>query len=120
MAIMASAATLPPTPSLAHVSEQAFVLLLPTDVYTTAGIAAVVLTVVVLAFLPGHVSAGLFETARLPGIRVPRGTAAVTSTACLALLATLVFAGFTGSRDPLVNPLPLFVWTVWWIGFPTI
>ena len=26
-------------------------------------------------------------------------------------------AGFVGSRDPLANPLPLFVWTVWWIGF---
>ncbi len=120
LAVTASAIALLPSPSRAHVSEQAFVLLLPTDVYIAAGIAAVALTVIVLAFLPGHVSAGLFATARLPGIRIPRGAPAVTSTACLALLATLVFAGFTGSRDPLANPLPLFIWTVWWIAFPTV
>jgi hypothetical protein len=34
----------------------------------------------------------------------------------LAVAGVLVAAGLAGSRDPLANPLPLFVWTVWWIG----
>ena len=28
----------------------------------------------------------------------------------------LVAAGFAGSRDPLSNPLPTVVWTLWWVG----
>jgi hypothetical protein len=35
----------------------------------------------------------------------------------LVVVVVLVAAGLRGSRDPLSNPLPLFVWTVWWIGF---
>ena len=35
----------------------------------------------------------------------------------LAAIVLLVTAGRIGSRDPLANPLPLFVWTIWWIGF---
>lgn len=32
------------------------------------------------------------------------------------LLASIVLTGFLGSGDPLRNVLPLFIWTVWWIG----
>jgi hypothetical protein len=32
------------------------------------------------------------------------------------VLAVLVIAGYAGSRDPLSNPLPLTVWTLWWVG----
>ena len=39
------------------------------------------------------------------------------SLASLALLIILIAAGFTGKPDPLVNPLPLTVWTLWWMGF---
>ena len=104
-------------PVAAHVSEQALVLLLPTDVYISAGIAAVVLTVLVLAFLPGRISAGLFRTVQLPGVPVPPILSGATSLLALALLASLLAAGITGTRDPLGNPLPLFIWTVWWMGF---
>ena len=41
----------------------------------------------------------------------------VTSLVSLAIIVLLTTAGLIGSRDPLANPLPLFVWTVWWIGF---
>ena len=34
----------------------------------------------------------------------------------LALLAALVAAGYLGSRDPLANPLPTTVWSLWWVG----
>jgi hypothetical protein len=54
---------------------------------------------------------------RLP-VRIPghRHLGTATSLLALAVAVILVIAGFVGSRDPLANPLPLFVWTVWWIG----
>ena len=45
---------LTPVSAMAHVSEQGFVLLLPTGAYTAAGVAAVVLTVVALFVLYAH------------------------------------------------------------------
>lgn len=105
--------------ALAHASEQGFVLLLPTDVYISAGVASVVLTVVVLALLPDWVAKALFRPVALwRGLRLPLRH--VTSCAAALLLAWLVWAGFTGSRDPLANPLPLTVWTMWWIGMVTL
>jgi hypothetical protein len=44
----------------------------------------------------------------------------VTSCLSAALLAFLVWRGLTGGHDPLTNPLPLAVWTVWWIGLVTV
>ena len=35
----------------------------------------------------------------------------------LLFLAFLLAAGLYGSRDPLANPLPLTIWTLWWVGF---
>jgi len=104
------------TPSFAHISEQGFILLLPTDMYINFGVAAVGLTVAVLAILPAKKSLGLFvhktlELAQRPAVAV------VTSLASLAFLALLVFIGFQGPRDPLGNLLPLVIWTVWWVGF---
>ena len=32
------------------------------------------------------------------------------------MLAFLLAAGFWGSRDPLANPLPIVIWTLWWTG----
>ena len=103
-------------PSFAHISEQGFILLLPTDMYINFGVAAVGLTVAVLAILPAKKSLGLFvhktlELAQRPAVAV------VTSLASLAFLALLVFTGFQGPRDPLGNLLPLVIWTVWWVGF---
>ncbi|MFN3146500.1 MAG: hypothetical protein ACE368_15255 [Paracoccaceae bacterium] len=42
-----------PGAAAAHVSEQGFVLLLPTDLYISGGVASVALTVLLLAVLPG-------------------------------------------------------------------
>ncbi|MGH7312013.1 MAG: hypothetical protein ACREJV_02490, partial [Candidatus Rokuibacteriota bacterium] len=49
-------------------------------------------------------------------IPAPRHLGTASSLVSLAVAVVLVAAGFVGSRDPLANPLPLFVWTVWWIG----
>ena len=100
--------------ALAHASEQGFVLLLPTDVYITAGAASVALTVVLLAFLPDWVAARLFQpmaTLLLTKLRFRH----IISCLSALLLGFLVWRGLTGPRAPLTNPLPLFVWTVWWV-----
>ncbi len=99
----------------AHASEQGFVLLLPTDVYITAGVASVALTVVLLALVPARWVQGLFRPLPLlPRLNLPLHH--VTSCATALLLAGLVWLGLEGPRDPLANMLPLVVWTLWWIG----
>lgn len=112
-------ATLTPGPVRAHASEQGLVLLLPTDVYLAAGTASVALTVLLLAVLPAGAVRALF--ARIPILRMRRGGGRVM-VSCLSflLLWALIWAGLTGSHDPLDNPLPLFVWTVFWVGFVTL
>ena len=35
----------------------------------------------------------------------------------LVVVAALVAAGYWGNRDPLSNPLPLMLWTIWWVAF---
>jgi len=103
----------------AHASEQGFVLLLPTGIYITAGVASVALTVVLLALLPPGAAEGLFRAR--PVVRPPRlPLRHVTSVLATLLLALLVWRGLTGPRDPTVNPMPLFVWTVWWIGMVSV
>lgn len=52
---------------------------------------------------------------RLP-VTMPRHLATATSLLSLSITVTLVAAGVLGSRDPLANPLPLVVWSAWWIG----
>ena len=58
-------------------------------------------------------------SARWSAPAVPWGEAVSTAASLLSLAAIVLLAtaGLLGSRDPLANPLPLFVWAVWWIGF---
>src|SRR5688572_9572574 len=102
-------------PALAHPSERGLVMLLPTGLYMFGGAAAVALSFAVVALLPSPVFARL----RVPRRAIPatRSASLLPSAVTLALLALLVFAGYAGSRDPLANPLPLTVWTLWWVGF---
>ncbi|MBK0326365.1 hypothetical protein I5535_03570 [Rhodobacteraceae bacterium F11138] len=111
---------LAPQQAQAHASEQGFVLLLPTDAYIAAGTACVALTVLLLALLPGSVTAALFRPVAF-GLRIrAAGVAPIVSCLSCLLLATLVWAGLYGPRDPLTNPLPLAVWTVWWVALVTV
>lgn len=103
--------------ALAHASERGFVLLLPTGHYIAGGALAVALTFLALGLL----SPRRLEVAarrRLALFALPAGRGAVLSWLSLAGLALLLAAGFWGSRDPLHNPLPLTVWTMFWIGMP--
>ncbi len=98
----------------AHAGEGAVILLLPTELYIIGGAAAVLVSFCVLALF--HRTA---DTARAPAIghAVPRSALRAASLLSLALLIVLIIAGFAGKPDPLDNPLPLAVWTLWWMGF---
>jgi len=107
-------------PAWAHVSEQGFVLLLPTKLYIAGGVAAVALTVILLGFVSADTSTGLFRHIRLFQTTNAERLRVFTSLLSFVFLLVLLYAGFEGSRDPLSNPLPLFIWTLWWIGFVTL
>ena len=103
----------------AHVGGGALILLLPTHLYVAGGALVVVASFVLVALVPARLFARLestgirVEVGRLPG----HGALSTTlSLLTLGMAIGLLLAGVLGSRDPLRNPLPLFVWTVWWVG----
>src|SRR5687767_2538413 len=91
-------------------------MLLPTQLYILGGAAAVALSFLVVAF-----SSGIRSTPTVgPTLRIgtiPPAALILVSTVSFALLAILLLAGLIGSPDPLSNPLPPTVWTLWWVGF---
>lgn len=109
-----------PGAALAHASEQGFVLLMPTGVYILAGTTAVALTIFLVAVVPGGALKAAFRPQSLMRGRSRVWARHVTSCLSLGLLLWLIWVGWTGPGDPLSNPLPLFVWTLWWIGFVTL
>lgn len=111
------AALIAATQAQAHTSEQGFVLLLPTDVYISAGVIAVALTVLILAILPVRLNTSLMQS--LPLFKRPAVPlfSTITSLLSFGILIGLLTIGFIASHDPLKNMLPLFIWTLWWIGF---
>ena len=106
-------------PAHAHVSERALVLILPTNIYITFGVAAVVVTVCLTILVPSDSFKALVKFG-------PDGTDAaadgkgrvLASILSFVLLLVLTVLGFAGPRDPLENLLPLFLLTAWWICFP--
>ncbi|MDP3899100.1 MAG: hypothetical protein Q8Q62_20700 [Mesorhizobium sp.] len=117
--IVALGCALLPTLAHAHASDRGFVLLLPTGHYIAGGAFAVAASFVVLFFVSPGVVAGLARL-RLPLARLRVDGRVIASLLSFLLLVILVAAGFTGSRDPLSNPLPLVVWTLFWIGLTII
>jgi hypothetical protein len=102
----------------AHASEQGFVLLLPTDVYIAAGGATVALTVALLAVLPGGVAGAFFRPVTLAASR-PRPHH-MLSLVATGVLLWLIWRGLSGPRDPMLNPLSLSVWVVFWIALVSL
>ena len=107
-----------PDAAEAHASEQGLVLLLPTDLYIGAGVAVVALTVLFLAVLPAGWLMPLFRPLALTRRSLKKLRPLSSALACLVLVF-LIWTGLYGPRDPLINPLPLFIWTVFWICFVT-
>ncbi len=113
-----------PAAAPAHVSERALVLLLPTGIWMTAGVLAVLLTVAATVVLRPGLFAGLFPP-HPPRVPSPRAAAAgrvriLTSLGATALLAWLLLEGVTGPRDPLRNLLVLVLFAGWWICLPVL
>ena len=124
LAALVALAALPGS-AAAHASEQALVMLLPTDVYVASGTAVVALTALLSFVVPSRALEAMFaaRTVARPGGGGDgdgdRGTALASALVAAAFLG-LVVVGFAGPTDPLANLLPLTVWTLWWIGVPTL
>jgi len=101
-------------PALAHASDRGHVLLLPTGHYIAGAALAVAASFLVLALLPPERLTAFWRRrlplGSIPDLRLP------VSLVSFTVFATLVAAGFIGSRDPLSNPLPLTIWTLLWVG----
>ena len=100
-------------PLFAHGGARGLVMLLPTGYYQVGAALAVAASFAVLLGVPRRVLGRLRAPAR-PGFHPPSRWPGWLS---FALLGVLLSAGYFGSTDPLANPLPLFVWTLWWAGF---
>lgn len=114
--IVLAALALGAIPALAHTSGRGFVMLLPTGLYILGGAAAVALSFAIMAIFPSRVFERITGAEARFAYRFAE-PGAWPSALGLALLGLLVYAGFTSSRDPLVNPLPTFFWSLWWVGF---
>lgn len=106
--------------AFAHVSEQAFVLLLPTEAYILGGCLSVLATILVVSIIPGRILLNLFKPCRFLVFPRSEWPMHATSLVSLALLVIAVYIGIHGSRNPLTNLLPLLTWTGWWIAFVAI
>ena len=103
------------TPAWAHASDKGIILLLPTHYYIAGGTLAVAASFILLLVVPDAVLRRL-ASARLDLGKWPANPRSAISTFSFLLLILLLITGWFGSRDPLENPLPLFIWTLWWGG----
>jgi hypothetical protein len=101
----------------AHAGEGAEILLLPTELYIIGGALAVLVSFCVLALFHRRRKG---EHRRAEARTVPPAVVRSISLLSLAFLVLLIVAGFAGKPDPIVNPLPQVVWTLWWMGFTLI
>ncbi len=103
------------TPAFAHGAERGLVMLLPTNYYLIGGGLAVFLSFMMLAVVPNRLFSEITHktVAIAPSLGIPK---APVSFLAFLLLAICVLAGFFSVHDPLSNPLPLVIWTAWWVG----
>jgi hypothetical protein len=103
-------------PAQAHASEQALVLLLPTNLYISAGCAAVVASILGVAFLSETRVMAAFKPLSLFRVNLPNYVTHVTSIVSMTLLFAISAIGAFGTHDPLENLFSLTIWTIWWVG----
>jgi hypothetical protein len=104
-----------PALAFAHAGERGFVLLMPRGYALWGGTLAVAASFLVLLAIPDAPIRRFAAAARRLG-RVPHIPPTLLSAVSFALMLALIAAGLTGTRDPLGNPLPLTIWTLWWGG----
>src|SRR5688500_1900867 len=100
--------------AIAHGAGRGFVLLLPGRHVALGGALAVAVSFVFVTLLPDAPLRRAFS-AEVSLFSLP-ARAPVLSLISALRLCVLIASGFLGSPDPLANPLPLAVWTVWWVG----
>jgi hypothetical protein len=108
-----------PGTAVAHGAEGGIILLLPTGYYLAGAALAVAASFILLAILPARLVDRTADM-RLRLGTVPDVPRAPTSLVGFAVLAVLVAAGLLGSPDPVANPLPTLIWTIWWVCFTVL
>lgn len=108
-------AVLASSPAQAHVSEQAFVLLLPTQAYIIGGCLSVLASILIVALAPKSTLDRVFTPVRFALPALPTRAANAISLLSAVVMIALVAIGITGPRDPLTNLLPLMIWIGVWI-----
>nr|WP_325249727.1 hypothetical protein [Amylibacter sp.] len=103
-----------PTFAMAHAGQQGLILLLPTEIYILSGGLAVVLTVVLAAFMKHRFLHTLFTPRTV--VPLPAARRVFTSLASSAVFFAMIWLGLFGPHDPLANLMSLGVWTGAWIG----
>jgi hypothetical protein len=102
-------------PALAHTAERGFVLTLPTGLYIAGGAIVVGVSFLLVALVPAA-NLRRVERAVWRAGHVPEHLLTTVSLTSFVATVALVLAGRYGTQDPLANPLPLAVWTLWWVG----
>jgi hypothetical protein len=102
-------------PAHAHTAERGFVLTLPTGLYIAGGATVVGVSFLLVALVPAT-NIRMVEQAVWRAGRVPEHLVTALSLISFLAMVALVLAGHYGTQDPLANPLPLAVWTLWWAG----
>jgi hypothetical protein len=102
-------------PAFAHTAERGFVLTLPTGLYIAGGTIVVAVSFLLIALVPAA-NVRMVERAVWPAGHVPEYLLTIVSLISFGATVALVLAGHYGTQDPLANPLPLAVWTLWWVG----
>lgn len=90
-------------------------MLLPTEYYLAGGTLAVAVSFGILALVPVW-TLGSGPRINIRALRSITGVDTLLSCGSFLFFLFLIYAGIGGSRDPLANPLPLTIWTIWWIG----
>ncbi|QPC86313.1 hypothetical protein GA830_05840 [Mesorhizobium sp. NBSH29] len=108
-----------PAEALAHASDRGHVLLLPTGTYLIGGAVAVAASFAGLALLSPD-SVERLARQRVGLVAAPLRWRLTTSMGSFLVMVILIATGLWGSRDPLSNPLPLVVWTLFWVGLTLV
>ena len=119
-AVIASIGMMCPGAARAHATGQSFIALLPTGPYMAIGVATVALSIMLLWFLPPRSAAALLPSRGLGRIAMPGSARQLCSLLMFLLLCSGVGAGFSGTRDPLENPLVLGFWVAFWMASPMV
>jgi hypothetical protein len=106
-------------PAWAHGLAQRYDLPIPLGFYLIgAGLVVALSFVLAGLFLRRATLGGAAVACRFAGRMLTHPAAcAVAGALSLAVFVLVVASGFAGDQSPLRNPLPLFVWILWWVGF---